>query len=717
MRGATVIAFVAALACAVAPPVVAADRVFAEPRDSRDWITHGPRHAPAQFQDGMLELQRRHPRFLHFTTVREELGEAHAVSTGPDGVPAWDPLDTGDGEDFQVVTVTDRQAPDRDKGYVLFTAPHAAEYCGREAVPRLFEDLARLADEAPGTILDGGTGRDGRSLRITVGEALRRSKLIFVDVAPDGWVAGDASFADAGAAITRFFSQTNGAGVNGNRVAHGDGWVFPDDPDVRRRGFSTMTQPEGVAPTRYLRRLRDTELGGAPFATAIDLHGPLPVGAQIFSDQGSDPAKLDRLDDLAARMTQRAYGVLAGVLTDEGAAAHREAVAAGDAARREAFNAYNKVLGGIDEKALYLTLQWNEVATGWEHIDYGTSSDWASWAGGDSGLDADAFAHELPCNPPGTPWDGTSMQLYVDNVRAMAEAMVVHAAFRHEREVVAQHDLGGPVGYVPGHRVTDADGNPSPTPPGERTPLSGELRQASYDVASTDWFRDLRASTPTEILAVRADRPADLEGLATVALTDHRDADASALRAFAEAGGNVVLTDAALRLLPDVANVPPEALSEERGYVGYADLDREHPLAVDLPERARQLFDPVGLGRPLLLERDQYWPCGSNGCAPSPTQNSAPMWTVDRAAWEALGGETAGTADPPDGPKGRFEGTDTDRVVVGVLPLGRGRVVILGGLLPSPSEDHPHWYGLNAYTLSITGQRLLLRALTWQRPA
>ena len=59
----------------------------------------------------------------------------------------------------------------------------------------------------------------------------------------------------------------------------------------------------------------------------------------------------------------------------------------------------------------------------------------------------------------------------------------------------------------------------------------------------------------------------------------------------------------------------------------------------------------------------------------------------------------------------------TDKTIIGTLPLGKGRVVIFGGLLPQPTEAYPHWFGLDAYTISIPGQQLLLHGLTWKRPA
>jgi hypothetical protein len=711
---------------AVAPHALAqtAGRVFPEPRDSTDFITHGPKYAPAQLKDGMEELERRHGRFLDFTSIREATGNPHAVSVGEDRVPAWDPKDTGDGQELYTASVTDKTAPNKDKGYVLFTVAHAGEWCGREAVPRFFEDLARLAETAPQTVLEGGTGIDGKPLRITVGEAMRRTKLVYVDVSPDGWVQGEKNARKVGPAVFRTFGQANGARVNSNRVAYQDGWVFPDDPVIRSNGYSTMTQPEGIASTQYLRAMRDKELGGKPFATSMDFHGPAPVGAMIFHDQGGDPAKNDRVHDLAERISQRAYGLLADYATPQGAQLHRQLGGRADEARYSAFSVYQRIFGGVDEKAAYLTLHWNEYATAWEHIDYTVSSSYGGWAASNAGLDAEGFSHEQPCVSPGSAgavWDPEGIQLYVDNIRAMAEAMVVHAAFRNEREVVRQHDLGGKVGFVDsGMRVTDADGNPSPPPAGLRNPLAGELRQVPYDVSNTDWFRDVRKVTPTPVLELKPDQvrdPGRLRDLSTVAVADHTQADPAALRRFAEDGGNVVLTDSALRLLPDLLGVPASTVRDHRAYVGYADLDREHPMTSGLYDRARQMFDPVGLGYPLLMERDQYWQCGADGkCVESITANGAPMWTVDRAAWEKAGGETVATADPPEDAKQRFEGTETDRTIIGRLPLGKGRLVIMGGILPQPSEDHPHWYGLNAHTVSIPGQQLLLRGLTWQRP-
>lgn len=727
IRGLLIVLTVMALSAAGMPQVLPQEdsHVFPEPRDSSDFLSR------QQFREGMMELERSYPRYLEFTTIREAMDQPYAVSVGPDGVPAWDRADTSDGRDFFVATVTDSTVPDEGKGYALFTVAHAAEWCGRESMPRYFEDLLMLAESNPDARLRGFTGLDGAPLNMSVGEALQQTKLLFVDVAPDGWAAGESNGVDVGPTAYRDYDQSNGAGVNGNRIAYQDGWVFPDDEVIRGNGYSTMTQPEGIAVTQYLRQIRERELGGRPFATSMDFHGPAPVGAMLFHEQGNEPAKLDRQHDLAERVTQSAYDVLGQYATEEGAAAHRQLAGSAETARETAFAVYNRVFGGVDEKALYLTLHWNEYATPWEHIDYTVSSSFGQWAVSDAGLDADGFSHEIPCQVLSGTWDPQSMQLYVDNVRAMAETMTAYSGYRDQRQVVRSYNLGGGVGFVDtGRRITDADGNPSPPPSGERTPLGGEVQQASYDVANTDYFRDLRSVTTNPIVRLRPkdlgrlpttrrdgrEAPAKFRELNTLVVADHTDADPGKLAAFARNGGNLVLTDKALQLAPEVAGLESDTVRGHHAYVGYADLDREHPMTKGLYERAREMFDPVGLGYPLLMERDQYWPCPAGNCEESITRNSAPMWTIDRAAWENNDGTTVATADPPEDRKGLYEGTDTDKTILGTMPLGQGRLVIFGGILPQPTEDYPHWYGLNPYTVTIPGQQLLLRSLTWYRP-
>ncbi len=688
-------------------------RTFPEPLNSTDFINFGPQFGPEELKAGWSLNEKLFPQYVDFTTVAEELGDPNAVSAGnSDGLPPWDPNDTKDGLPLYVVKVTDESVPDKDKQYVLFVNAHAAEPCGTEGTPRFLEDLLIWRTTDPNRLLDDGTGISGIKHEITVAELLKRTKLYWVNVAPDGWAIGDGHGRDG--------ANYNGAGANSNRVAYQDGWVFPPHPKLIQEGYSVLQQPEGAAVTKYLRRVREVEMGGRPWAVSNDQHGPLPVGAVLMHDQGNTAAKVDRTEDYAARTSEKMDEVFAAYATQTGLTVTQAAAAEAGSVRDELFRLYTAATGNpVTEKAAFLTLEWAEYASIWEHLDYNVSGTWGGWAGSTSGLGADAISFEVDCAAYGD-WQPALYQLFVDNVRAINETAAVHAAAKTQGVApVRTYDLDGPIGFVEtGTRITDRDGNPSPPPPNfPGNPLVSFIPQTHYDVANTDYFRDLRPIVGQPVVEVPARSPARLgESVASMVVSDTTATDTAVLRAFAQDGGNLVLTDGALQLLPDLIGVPKESIKQGFAYVGYSDLDRAHPWTQGLYKRARQMFDPVGLGYPLLMERDQYWPCSEDGvCEPSPTENSAPIWTVDRAAWTAKGGTTIGTADPPADRHFGGEGTATDKTTIGTLKLGKGRVVLFGALLPRPTEQFEHWFGLNPYTISVPGQQMLMRALKFKR--
>lgn len=675
-------------------------RVFLDPMQSVDYIQWSDEFVP-----GMELLEKLYPRYMDFTSVDAELKDPRAVSIGPDGVPAWHRDDTKDGRPFHVAIVTDETVPDRDKQYVFLTNAHAAEPCGREGDLRFLEDLLIWRTEDPGHELNDATGLTGKTHRITVEELLARTKIYVVDTVPDAWAAGDRG----NGGNVQWSNYSNG--FNTNRLAFHDGWNFPDDPTLFRNGYTTLTQPESAI-VEYFERIRRDELHGRPFAAAADMHGPLPAGAVLLHEQNNSAARLVRIHDFAERIEQKMEEALGRYVTPQGAAAYEQVMDAAGDVRDEALRAYTEHVGPVSEKAAYLTLEWAEYATIWDHLDYTVTGTWGGWAAADAGLGADTISYEVDCQSY-APYDGRTQQVFVDNIQAIVETTVVHAAVMG-RDDFEERDLDGTVGfYESGRRVTHRDGNPVPPPARLRNPVYGRVRQHPYDVANTDYFRDLRdvVSSPVEEVGPR-EVPAALRSLDSFVIADTTVPAHDELEGFVRRGGNLVLTDSALRMLPELVGVPSKAIERGYAYVGYADLDRTHPWTDGLYDRARQMYDPVGLGRPLLMERDQYWPCDTSGvCEESPTENSSPIWSVARADWEKAGGVTIGTVDPPADRHGGAEGTATDKTSIGFVELGKGRIVIFGALLPQPSEDYEHWFGLNSYTVTIAGQELLLKAL------
>jgi hypothetical protein len=677
-------------------------RVFLDPAKSVDFIQFDNEFVPA-----MKLLEKLYPRYLEFTTADKELHEPDAVSLGPDGYPAWDKRDTKDGEPFHISIVTDEKVPDRKKEYVFLTNGHAAEPCGREGDIRFLEDLLIWRTKDPRHKLDDGTGLTGRKHKISVKELLGKTKIYVANTTPDGWTSGDRS--NGG---NLGYSNYNNAGFNSNRVAFHDGWVFPDEHSLYKNGYTTLTQPESAI-VKYFTRVRRKELHGRPFAAAADMHGPLPAGAVLLHDQNVTPTKLVRIHDFAERIEQKMEDSLGSYITPTGAGIYEQIMDVAGGARDEVLKAYTEYIGPQEEKALYLTLEWAEWATIWDHLDYTVTGTWGGWAASDAGLGADTISFEVDCLSY-APYNGLDQEVFVDNIQAITETTVVHAA-THARPYKKRPDLGGAVGfYEPGIRVTDADGNPSPPPPGPRSPIFGHVAQHHYNVSNTDYFRDLGRLVNDRVVEARdANLGSVLNGVKSFVVSDSAGADAGALKRFGRKGGTVVLTDSALRMLPRLIDVPSKSVRRGFAYVGYTDLDRSHPMTKGLYDRARQMYDPVGLGYPLLMERDQYWPCDSvtTECEKSPTVNSSPIWSVSRDSWTKAGGTTIGTVDPPKDRKRGAEGTATDKTSIGTLKYGKGKIVIFGALLPRPTEQFDHWFGLNPYTISIAGQTLLFRAL------
>jgi hypothetical protein len=231
--------------------------------------------------------------------------------------------------------------------------------------------------------------------------------------------------------------------------------------------------------------------------------------------------------------------------------------------------------------------------------------------------------------------------------------------------------------------------------------LSGAVDVGQFDtiIAADDAFLPGYApTTPTK------------QSLPATSYTDaDRDAMAAKMRAFAESGGNLVLTDDSLRALGWMGVLPASAVKTKGVYAGNVSFTTNgtgttytDPLAANMnppgssegPGKRKQVNEPVPLGYAL--------------------NSSVPEWYVDRGPFEAAGGRTVGTEAPCSAPCA--QATNPTRVVLGELPLGAGRIRILGSFLPWPTAEFPHNFGLFSYSVTFNGYELAKNLFSWQRP-
>jgi hypothetical protein len=269
--------------------------------------------------------------------------------------------------------------------------------------------------------------------------------------------------------------------------------------------------------------------------------------------------------------------------------------------------------------------------------------------------------------------------------------------------------------------VTDKDENGAGTKPGPARDGKGEdgkpVTQRPYEVSNMRWFTDTHRLMPRPFFGLTssevAEDPGALDQVDSIVLADRalppdvdgRSVDAKAyyanLKAWVQRGGNLVLTDRALHALADLGVVPKTAITNIAVYAPFANFaDFSHPLARGLRPNARQLVETPVLGY------------GIQGV--DEPRDDAPMTVVATDAWQAAGGKvvgtttTVGTGEDPAIDKNLDDGT---RTAIGEVALGKGKIRIVGGALPTPTEENDHRYGLRNYAMTYTGLFLMENAI------
>lgn len=631
---------------------------------------------------GLVEAQA--PDRVAFVPIGESTGWVSARSGQREPTPMF------------AVEVTDEASAAPKATLVFFLSIHGNEKGGREGGLRVIEDLALgigLAAEEPDLV-----------------DLLGTQKLVFIFANSDGWTHEEPEYKAADPASTDQFTRGNANRLDLNRQFPTTGYMDPD--------HTPLSESESRAMVAYTRSLTNVVAGA-------DIHGML---------QNSNLVRLLLKDGEKTQAALYENELLAEL--------YKERLNANPAydAWEQLFDAPGVCCGEV--------AQW---AATFDAIGYSASGTAGAWIVQQHALDAPGYTVEFAYNHMlmDSYYPGPGAQLNAFHVEAVRDNVAVFMRFAAEPRDV-RIDAGGRATTVlrTPAAATDADDDKAAYEGWfvqSEADDADDILHKGYDVSPNAYFEQLAQATGG---AVRLADAAALDGHTgdnlVVLGAAARAVDPAALRAYAEAGGNVVLTDDALPLLVAMGLVPEGSVAMKEAYSGYADLvDREHPLAAGLKGFPRQTYDPNPLG---------FEP------------GTSPVWFVDRASWEDAGGVTVGAvakkgsgAPVVDRPEecdaltprvplflqradhdhfGESSGAadltppvhlttaarasafgvgadceELDAATLGVLKVGAGTVHVFGAILPPATEAYHHPYGLDDHAVAIAGNHILLRML------
>ncbi|HEV2906904.1 MAG TPA: hypothetical protein VGZ50_06285, partial [Actinomycetota bacterium] len=269
--------------------------------------------------------------------------------------------------------------------------------------------------------------------------------------------------------------------------------------------------------------------------------------------------------------------------------------------------------------------------------------------------------------------------------------------------------------------------------------------QLPYSVTNMNFFEDLAPYTdPGQIVQVNvpdilsgaarldnfsslviADNPAPGLTDPSPELTLYKDK----LVNYVKRGGNLVLTDGALKLLGTMGFVNPSSIARNHFYAGfmafttngggndtYSDplaTDVNQPGAAEGPSHRHQTYEPVPLGFDIGSRQS----CSGEPPPPPPPGQTQTVNTCTSPHWTVAQSGAGSWGSPLMGVNARTVGqTNNGRTVLGELSLGCGRVRIAGSLLPMPVERYYHPFGLSNYALTYSGWQVFKNLVQWDRP-
>ncbi|HYP25030.1 MAG TPA: M14 family zinc carboxypeptidase [Actinomycetota bacterium] len=609
--------------CSDEPRAACGGRIFPEAENSVSFVQHDN----GEYEAGILALAEEFPRFVRVTKLSELLGPK-AVSV--------------EGREIWLVEITDFEAPERNKVPVAVSlSVHGPERAGLEGGVRYMEDIARWAAEQPSHKLRNGTEPD--SIAVPVSEALKKVHLYLADINPDGWARGDVENGGV-------FQRGNGNGEDLNREYPTMGWT-----DV---GNTPVSEPETRAWIRLMKHV-DPLVSG-------DLHGELTSANNAFADimlpAGQwDPVEQAQEERLARHMASNIERYF-----------EQENIDASDVTGEEGMTPA-------------------EYATGFDVVGYDASGFMGDWFTQQGAVDMDV-EHFLSHQVPNSTWVPALEKAHIASVRGEIEAMVVEAIATSRVRVSLK--LGRVKYLANGKVVKSSDGYGGPKPPKKVDPLPYNANRLTY-------FRDLSKHAVRPLRGVSAARLVrrGVGRTQTFVITGAfekafkkmprpkkaRRAATQSVKRFVRRGGNLVLTDSALKLLPKLGIVGRSEVQRRVYTAGHVNPTAwDDPYLRKVHHTASQTYYEVPLGYSLA-------------------DDTSPHWIVMQGAWEEAGGKSIAYVE------------DEAEIGLGRIKVGKGTVGIFGAILPDPTEKYDHFYGLADYAVSVAGGQILNNMMAYRR--
>ncbi len=709
-----------------------------------------------EFQAGLNYLASTYPDLI---TVHEVAMSAGLTS--PAGEPERNPI--------YILEISNKNSPipRDDKLNLLFMLSiHGNEKGGREGGFRVLEDLTRNIGFATETV-QNGAGFPGGLTKPTGGQVetyfdyLDFMNIFLLFPNTDGWVCDEAGYGaggtpfgptQAGGGCGGQFMRVNGNGQDLNRQTPTIGW--------QNAGRQVLSQPEagGDADSglpgfaNWLIQQRETS-DSFEWDYAIDIHGMINhqnFGAIMLPAGSMTPQEMFRSISLAELLKNRWNA-------DAEAGGHFEewgrAFETVETAWRTGAPAVNQICAQVDcpgpGSQLDPDASPSEAASSSQFAEYYTVIDAIGYT--DSGFNGDFFAQSTGLNAPGYDIElaynhlncGAAYQTgvcaqfndyHVWMVRHIVKAFMDQAAFDVQ---ISYETNGARSAYVvPEYVATNLDdvdenGAAAPTPGGwadqttnddawdygsdtpfearpakywediapfvcencgSETAVPGVLQPINPSQMSADQLRTQLANfdnlvIPNTAINQFVDGAWGANEVADGAVSEDK---INVLMDWVSQGGNLVLTDAALEFF-DIAGLTEDGVEQQLAYMGGIRMDLTHPMLEKVRGGVKQTYEPTPMG----------W--GTSGAAPN--------WGIDPAQFLAIDG--ASIAGFVCGGSNLGQNCDSNDIALGYVDLGTGRIQFMGAILPDPTEEFYHPYGLDDYATTYSGNQVVRNMMGW----